>query len=203
MPDKNMNKNLDNLSTEELGKLFPVVITESNSEWKKWFEIEKSELEKILGKEIALRIEHFGSTAIPDLKSKPTIDILVEIPETEITKSKIIQKMKSEGYRFIPRNDCLPPYIMFVKGYTDEGIKVKSYHIHMAPKNHRGLWDRLYFRDYLISNPETKKEYEKLKIKLAARYKHDREAYTEEKTEFVKRITERAKRKNNKRITRH
>jgi len=40
----------------------------------------KNEIYRILGKEVAIRIEHFGSTAIPNIQAKPTIDILVEIP---------------------------------------------------------------------------------------------------------------------------
>jgi len=42
--------------------------------------------------------------------------------------------MKSEGYNFIPSNDCPLPYIMFIKGYTNEKSKEQSYHIHMAEK---------------------------------------------------------------------
>ncbi len=109
-------KELDSLSTEELGKLFPVIIAEPNLEWEELFEIEKIEIYRILGKEVAIRIEHFGSTAIPNIRGKPTIDILVEIPEGKKIKDGIIQRMKSEGYHYILRNDCPPPYIMFVKG---------------------------------------------------------------------------------------
>lgn len=183
---------LDRLSTKELGKLFPVIIAEPNPEWKIIYETEKNELIRILGQK-ATKIEHFGSTAIPNLEAKPTIDILVEIPENKKIKDEIIQTMKSEGYHFIPRKDCPPLYIMFVKGYTNEGIKGQAYHIHMAEKEHNGLWDRLYFRDFLIDNKKTAKEYERIKRKLAEKYKYDREAYTEGKTEFIKRITAKAK----------
>jgi len=187
-------KNIDSLNTKELGKLFPVIIAEPNPEWKKLFDLEKNELNRILGQN-AIRIEHFGSTAVPNLEAKPTIDILVEIPGNKKIKDEIIQKMKSEGYHYILRKDCPPPYIMFVKGYTDEGIKGQSYHIHMAEKGHNGLWDRLYFRDYLINNKETAMEYESIKRKLAERFKYDREAYTEGKSGFIMKITEKAKKK--------
>ena len=187
-----MKIDLDKLSTKESGKLFPLFIVEPNSKWRELFEIEKIELNRIL-KQKAIRTEHFGSTAIPNLGAKPTIDILVEISEDIKTKNKIIQIMKSEGYHYIPRNDCPPPYIMFVKGYTEEGIKGRSYHIHLAEKTHSGLWDSLYFRDYLINHKEIAKEYEKLKRELANKYKYDREAYTNGKTEFIMKITEKAK----------
>ncbi|NOZ46366.1 MAG: methyltransferase domain-containing protein [Chlorobi bacterium] len=183
---------LNDLSPQKLGKLFPVIIAKPNHEWKNIYDAEKNELIRILGKK-AIRIEHFGSTAVPNLEAKPTIDILVEISNNEEIKEEIIKIMQSEGYHFIPRNDCPPPYLMFVKGYTNEGFKGQSYHIHMAEKEHDRLWDRLYFRDYLIDHKETASEYEKIKRKLAEKYKYDREAYTNGKTEFIKQVTEKSK----------
>ena len=188
----NKSKKLDDLTQEELGKLFPIIISEPNSNWKILFEAEKNEIIRIL-EEKAIRIEHFGSTAIPNIVAKPTIDILVEIHKRKEIKNEIIELMKSNGYHFIPRNDCPPPYIMFVKGYTNEGFKGQVYHIHMAEKEHNGLWDRIYFRDFLIDNIEAAREYERIKRNLAEKYKYDREAYTEGKTEFVKQVTEKAK----------
>lgn len=51
-------------------------------------------------------------------------------------------------------------------------------------------WDRLLFRDYLIADPETAKEYETLKLARARDYPNDRVAYTKGKTEFVLRVTQ-------------
>jgi len=55
------------------------------------------------------------------------------------------------------------------------------------------MWDNLLFRDYLIKYPKTAKEYETLKLALAARYGNDREAYTNGKSEFIAKITKFAK----------
>ncbi len=185
---------MDSLSSEELGKLFPIIIAKPNFKWGTIFELEKKNLKRILGQN-AIRIEHFGSTAVPNLDAKPTIDILIEIPNNQNIKDKIIEQMTTEGYHYIKRTDCLPAYIMFVKGYTNEGFKGQVYHIHIAEKEHNGLWDRLYFRDFLINNKKTAKQYEQIKRELAEKYKNDREAYTTGKTNFIKRITEKAKEK--------
>jgi len=80
-------------------------------------------------------------------------------------------------------------HLMFVKGYTPQGFKGQSYHIHMGPKDDDGLWDRLYFRDYLRADPELAREYAKLKQQLASNYKFDRDAYTEAKSEFIEKAT--------------
>ena len=51
----------------------------------------------------------------------------------------------------------------------------------------------LYFRDYLIEHSDVAKEYEDLKLNLWKKYEHNRDAYTNAKTEFVKKYTEKAK----------
>jgi GrpB-like predicted nucleotidyltransferase (UPF0157 family) len=93
-------------------------------------------------------------------------------------------------FSFIQRSDNPPPHMMFVKGYTEEGMKGQSFHIHIR---YIGDWDEIYFRNYLIEHPHFAKEYEQLKIDLSARYKYDREAYTNSKTDFVKRIVKLAR----------
>jgi len=185
-----MKKDLRDLTTEELGNLFPIVIAEPNAQWIALFEKEKVKLLNLLGEGRALRIEHFGSTAVPGLAAKLTIDILVEIPQSESVKAEIRNIMQGNDYDYILRTDSPPPYAMFVKGYTPEGFKGQCYHIHMAPKEHAGLWNRLYFRDYLISHPDTAGEYARLKKELAVKHHFNREDYTNAKKEFVDRITE-------------
>jgi len=55
--------------------------------------------------------------------------------------------------------------------------------------------EEVYFRDYLNANPKIAKEYEKLKLKLQKKFKYNRDANTEAKTEFVNRVTNLAKQK--------
>lgn len=187
-----MLTDLHSLSPEELGKLFPIIVVEYNSEWPAIFEQEKKRLQNLLG-DLAIRIEHFGSTAVPGLAAKPTIDILIEIPKGKTAEKQIITSMQEADYHYIPRTDSPPPYPMFVKGYTPEGFKGQAFHIHMAPGDHSGLWDRIYFRDYLINHSETAREYERLKQELAVKHKYNREDYTEAKAAFVKAMTTKAK----------
>lgn len=184
-----MTKNLNELTAAELGQLFPIIISEPKTEWKNLFTKEKNNIIALLSDKIALRVEHFGSTAVPHLIAKPTIDILVEIPKDENIKNKIINIMTSNGYSHVPE----PEHLMIVKGYTPGGFKDQCYHIHMAPKDD-GFWDRLYFRDYLIANPSIASEYAELKKDLASKYEHDRDGYTEAKTEFIEKMTRIAKR---------
>ena len=102
--------------------------------------------------------------------------------------------MKARKYYYILRTDREPPYLMFIKGISSEGITGQTYHIHMAEKGHP-IWDKIYFRDYLIEKPELARQYENLKKDLAAKYRHNRDQYTEGKTDFVMQVTKEAKEK--------
>jgi len=184
---------LEYLPPEELGKLFPIQIVPYDKRWVNIYISESALVKDKLGDSIALKIEHFGSTAIFGLSSKPIIDILVEIPPlTDKLKDLIIKEMAAIDYHFIWRTDDKVPYMHFVKGYTVAGFRGNVFHVHMGDKTH-SLWDRLCFRDYLRQNKRIATEYETLKISLAKEFKFDREAYTNAKSEFVKRITDLAK----------
>jgi GrpB-like predicted nucleotidyltransferase (UPF0157 family) len=184
MPD-----NLEQLSLKELGKLFPIILCKYNPEWEKRYLSEKSAIKFALGSEIIIRIHHFGSTCVPNLYSKPTIDILLEIRE-DADPEKVISALKGIGYLFTPQPDNPAPHMMFMKGYTPNGFAGQAYHVHVR---YSGDWDELYFRDYLILHPDIAEEYTNLKMQLKEKFEHDREAYTQGKTDFIKRITDQAR----------
>ena len=118
------NKILENLTPEELGKLFPIQIVPYDKNWVDIFNSESVLLKNSLGDKIAVKVEHFGSTAVEGLFAKPTIDILVEIPQlTDNLKETIIKKMTDIDYTFIWRTDEIIPYMHFVKGYRKDGFK--------------------------------------------------------------------------------
>lgn len=186
-----MSKRINELSREEIAKLFPVELSGYDSNWIEIYKEEEKQIKNALH-EILIRIEHFGSTSIPNLTAKDTIDILVEIPEDQSLNDSIIERMKTISYDFMWQTDGEPPYMVFVKGYNTTGIKEQTFHIHMGPGHHK-LWDRIFFRDYLIEYPEIAKQYETLKLALAQEFKYDRVGYRIAKTDFVIKITEEAK----------
>lgn len=183
-------KDLTEMSLEELGKLFPIIITQPNPTWAELYLSEKKLIEQAVGPANIVRIRHFGSTSIPGICAKPTIDILLEVPEKADTE-ELVKKLKSIGYLYSPQPDNPAPHMVFMKGYTINGFKGQAYHIHVR---YSGDWDEIYFRDYLILHPEIAKEYENLKMKLKEEFEYDREAYTQGKSEFIKKVTEKSRR---------
>ena len=69
------------------------------------------------------------------------------------------------------------------KGYTPQGFADKVFHLHIR---HPGDWDEIVFRDCLRQNPAKATEYAALKMSLQKRFKHDRDAYTEAKGDFIR-----------------
>ena len=128
-------------------KLFPIFIVEPDSRWPRLYCDEERKIKSTLGKQNVISIEHIGSTAVKNLKAKPTIDILVEVP-AGIEKESIIEKLRNLDYHYTPRPENPAPHMMFMKGYTVEGFKGQAYHLHVR---YKGDWDEIYFRDYLVS----------------------------------------------------
>jgi GrpB-like predicted nucleotidyltransferase (UPF0157 family) len=180
-----MVKDLNKMTTDELGRLFPIIIVDYNPDWPRLASIESRNIIEAVGKDVLARIEHIGSTAIPGLCAKPTIDFLLEI--LEITNCDLlIKQLHKIDYQFIQKPENPPPHMMFAKGYSECGITGQTFHIHVRC---RGDWDEIVFRDYLLKNQSVTADYARLKRKLANEFKHDREKYTDNKTAFIKNTT--------------
>lgn len=176
-----MRHDFSGVTAKRLAELFPIVLEEHRVEYFHRYEEEKAFLLAVFG-ESALRISHIGSTSVPGLLAKPTVDILLEVAEG-IDLPAITKVLRDEGYIV---NHAGGDVITYIKGYTPRGFEGQSYHVHVRPL---ADWGEPYFRDYLIDHPETAAEYAALKRRLQPEFEHDRDGYTEAKGEFVRRIT--------------
>jgi len=189
-----MSKTLIQESDEERrARIYPVILSIYNPAWQEWFAEEKANLEQLVGIENITKISHIGSTAVPGLAAKPTVDILLEINEaTDI--NRLTSALPPQEYICLNKEALTmptpPPHLMFLKGYLSDGFAEKVYHIHVR---YPGDWDELRFRDYLITHPETAAEYADLKHSLFKNYEHDRDGYTNAKSEFIKNTIIKAK----------
>lgn len=169
-----------------------VIIVEYDPQWPTLFIQEAARIHNALKGVSITRIEHFGSTAVPELAAKPVIDILIGVSSLEKAKDIAVPILAALDYAYWAENPD-PERLFFVKGLPPNGPR--THHIHMAEPD-SVLWDRLLFRDYLRQHPEARERYVQLKHQLAAQYPTDREAYTAGKTAFVQSITERARQSN-------
>ncbi|WP_406684378.1 GrpB family protein [Seonamhaeicola sp. MEBiC1930] len=186
-----MKKTLYDLTKEDWNTLFPIELVDHNPQWKVIYENEKKRIIDKIGTKTILRIEHFGSSSIPSVKSKPYIDLMIEIPQEKLFNENLIADFTELGYVHfvIPARENIEAYSNFGKGYNVDGTKEQIFHIHMCPKDNV-MWKQIDFRDYLNSNLERAKQYEKLKLELASKFKNDRGSYVLGKTDFVKETLE-------------
>ncbi len=180
------NKPLQDMTLNELWELFPIVLVPHNPKWIGWAKDEMELLSSILA-EYKPIINHIGSTAVPNIQAKPIIDILVEV-STDVKWMQIKDIMETSGYICMSESDNR---ISFNKGYTPDGYDDKVFHIHF---HRNGDNSEIIFRDYLISHSDAAKDYGQLKQSLLPKYRHDRNGYTEAKTEFINIVIRLAKR---------
>ena len=169
------SRNLGDLTLTELWQLFPIILQDHNPEWSTWFAEESAALANVLGSS-AVRISHIGSTAVPGLLAKPTVDILVELGG-ETPANHAAARIRGAGWRQMYGSEVEPLHLGFNKGYTPLGFAEKVFHLHVRR----------------TGDPETCRDYASLKRDLRAQFEHDRDAYTEAKTAFIREVTAQAR----------
>ena len=134
----------------------------------------------------SIAAHHIGSTAIPGLAAKPTIDILLDVIDLEALDAC---------------NDAMGRLGYIAKG--ENGIAGRRYfqrldgerhlvHIHAFKEGHPEIARHLDFRDYLIGHPQTAQAYQELKLKLASEFRASPQDYTMGKDSFIREVDARA-----------
>jgi len=150
----------------------------------------KEEAERISSSlnELQKTIEHIGSTSVPGLQAKPVIDIMIGVSSLEQADS-CVPFIERTGYLHRPEHeDSIPD-----RRYFERSGSEVDYHIHMVVFGSKFWKEHIFFRNYLRENPEAVKQYAALKKELAEKFRDNREAYTNGKTEFIQEILKRQK----------
>jgi GrpB-like predicted nucleotidyltransferase (UPF0157 family) len=160
-------------------------IAEYDPRWPELFESEAGRLREAL-RGLAVRIDHVGSTAVPGLAAKPTIDIQVVVPNREMLEACRPQ-LQAIGYSY-----TTVPVTFFYR----PDMWPHSHHVHVREC---GTFDErrlCLFRDWLREHEVDRRAYEELKRRLARgvdlRKTGQRMLYSEAKTQFVREIERRA-----------
>jgi GrpB-like predicted nucleotidyltransferase (UPF0157 family) len=160
-----------------------VKIVPYNSEWKKEFKKLKNMIYNYIG-ELIMTVEHVGSTSVEGLSAKPIIDMDVVIEDFSILP-KIIKGLEKAGYEHEGTLGIEGREAFRKVDHNDEFMK---HHLYVCSKNSKGYLEHIALRDYLRNNEYAKKEYEKLKKKLAKKFTYDVDSYCEQKSEFIENI---------------
>jgi GrpB-like predicted nucleotidyltransferase (UPF0157 family) len=164
--------------------MHPIEIVSYDPAWPGLFAELGRELRVGLG-DIALRIDHIGSTSVPGLAAKPVIDVQVSVAAFEpLTAFK--QPLERLGYVY--RADDPER----TKRYFREPPGRRRTHVHVRRAGSFSEQWALLFRDYLRAHRDVAAEYEAVKRRLAVRFRDDRHAYTNAKVPFMWEVIRRA-----------
>jgi GrpB-like predicted nucleotidyltransferase (UPF0157 family) len=126
------------------------------------FEQEAALIEQALVDRVR-QIEHVGSTAVPGLAGKPTVDIAVGVDTIELSP-EAVESMRAVGFRHHP-DETRPWERRFVKGAEFPRAVI----VHVVAWQGRKWREFIRFRDALRSDPLLASEYEDLKRSLLER----------------------------------
>ena len=149
--------------------------------WSARFDAEAARISGALGSQV-IRIDHIGSTSVPGLVAKPTIDIQVSLRSLE-PREAYSTPLRDLGYRHLL--DPTSPDHEYASRDVDGG---GAFHIHLCPAG--SAWERrhLEFRDWLRDHPDDAAAYARLKQELAAAHPNDIHTYTDGKSAFIRSI---------------
>ncbi|MEE1736608.1 GrpB family protein [Streptomyces sp. BE147] len=144
-----------------------IVIGDYDPRWPERFEYLRRRLAPHVV-DLAVSIEHVGSTAVPGCAAKPIIDIDVVVAEGVVVP-ELISRLTGQGYRHegdlgIPGREAFQ---------APSGVL--EHHLYGVVAGSRPYLDHILLRDYLRQRPDEVRRYSALKVALAQRFRADRE----------------------------
>jgi GrpB-like predicted nucleotidyltransferase (UPF0157 family) len=162
----------------------PIVVVPYDPGWPVLFCELGHRLRQALG-DIAVRIDHVGSTAVPGLAAKPVLDVQVSVATLEPLDAYRLP-LEAAGWSWRADNPDL------TKRYFREVPGGQRTHVHVRQAGSFGEQITLLFRDYLRAHPDEASSYAALKYRLAKEFRDDRPRYVDSKGPFVWQVLARA-----------
>jgi GrpB-like predicted nucleotidyltransferase (UPF0157 family) len=156
--------------------------------WRDAFEAEARYVAAALGENV-VAVHHIGSTAIPNIYSKPVVDLLVEVRDIDEVDGRS-SAMESLGYEVMGEYGI--PGRRYFRKDNREGIR--THHVHAFETGSAEAERHLAFRDYMIAHPSDAQRYSELKRKLAEEHPQSPDGYMDGKDGFIKEMERRAAR---------
>ncbi|MCE9658385.1 MAG: GrpB family protein [Burkholderiales bacterium] len=158
----------------------PIRLVPYQEDWPASYLTERERLLSLFAPDLRA-VEHIGSTAIPRMPAKPVVDLLAGVDSMAVADT-LFEQVLLHGYTTSRAfNEMLPDRRWFMRSINGR----RTHHLHLVVFGSPTWLKHLLFRDRLRSNGELAQSYAHLKSELAARFEHDREAYTDAKSEFV------------------
>ncbi|WP_460467520.1 GrpB family protein [Calidifontibacter terrae] len=156
-------------------------LLDHDSSWASDYAAHEARIRNALG-EVAVAIEHIGSTSVPGLAAKPIIDVLVTVRDITADED-YVDPLIDAGYVLRVREP----------GHRLVRTEQRDAHIHILEVGDPAATDYLLLRDRLRSDERDRQLYEDTKRDLTARDWADMNAYADAKTTVIEEIKDRAR----------
>ncbi len=158
------------------------ILVDYDPEWPFLFEKEKDRLLNVLSN-IPRGVEHYGSTAVPGLRAKPIIDILIGVlPLNDWVRCK--RPLESLGYDYAEHAGVVGHYI-FGRG---RDLSERTHLVHIVEFNGQSWRFNLAFRDAIRANQTLMEEYLIVKQTASNLAPEGRAKYNELKQAFFDKV---------------
>ncbi len=162
-----------------------IKVTDYNQNWATEYQQEALNIKTLLQNEL-IQSFHIGSTAVPGLKAKPIIDILLAVQAIH-RLDLFSEAFEALGY------EVMGEFGLTGRRYFRKGGDNRSHQIHAFQYDNLAQIERhIIFREYLRCHPEVCRQYGTLKSTLATQYPDDIIAYGDGKENFVNEIEHKA-----------
>jgi len=169
----------------------PIEVVDYDPEWPAWFERIHDVVWPAVS-DLALRVEHVGSTAVPGLAAKPIIDVDIVVADESAVRA-VIERVRSLGYRWrgelgVPGRHAFSP--------VDRDL-LPAHNLYLVVRDAKAHLDHWLLRDLLRADPDARRRYAELKRANAVLAEDDIDVYGAAKADLVSELLARARRERN------
>lgn len=159
-----------------------IIIAPYDPAWPLRFGVEKQRIAAAL-LPLTPEVAHVGSTSVPGLGAKNTVDILIGLEDFRTTADAQISKFQAMGYDYWSiYEDTFPERRLFCMEKQGQRL----FNVHMVEENSDFWQDHLRFRDILRQDGRVREAYYRLKVELAEREWEHTNDYADAKGEFIR-----------------
>jgi GrpB-like predicted nucleotidyltransferase (UPF0157 family) len=159
----------------------PVELVPYRVEWAEIARVEATRLRDAIGPDIIVEIHHIGSTSIPGIHAKPTIDLMPLVTDLATLDTREGAAC-ALGYEW--RGEFGIPGRRFLTRMNNDRSK-RLFNVHCFEASMPDVDRHLAFRDYMRAYPEHAKAYEAEKFRARDVQPDDTLAYSQEKGPWI------------------